>query len=69
MVCHLRSNQQRLTAHVESAQGAVPVLPPARFPGPLAEPAVPISTGASPQPDKSCERWLLRRANRAPVRA
>ena len=27
----------------ESARGAVPVLPPARFPGPLAEPAVPIS--------------------------
>jgi hypothetical protein len=34
---------QRLTAHVESARGAVPVLPPVRFPGPLAEPAVPIS--------------------------
>src|SRR5690242_1120346 len=29
--------------HVESARGAVLVLPPARFPGPLAEPAVPIS--------------------------
>ena len=28
---------------VESARGAVLVLPPARFPGPLAEPAVPIS--------------------------
>lgn len=28
---------------VESARGAVPVLPPARFPGPLAEPAVPIT--------------------------
>ena len=27
----------------ESARGAVPVLPPARFPGPLAEPAVPVS--------------------------
>src|SRR6516225_2737129 len=30
-------------AVVESARGAVPVLPPARFPGPLAEPAVPVS--------------------------
>jgi hypothetical protein len=30
-------------ALVESARGAVLVLPPARFPGPLAEPAVPIS--------------------------
>ena len=30
-------------AVVESVRGAVPVLPPARFPGPLAEPAVPIS--------------------------
>src|SRR6266702_8712635 len=28
---------------VESARGAVPVLPPARLPGPLAEPAVPVS--------------------------
>ena len=28
---------------VESARGAVPVLPPVRFPRPLAEPAVPIS--------------------------
>ncbi|MET9341901.1 hypothetical protein [Nonomuraea sp. NPDC003804] len=28
---------------VESARGVVLVLPPARFPGPLAEPAVPIS--------------------------
>ena len=30
-------------APAESARGAVPVLPPARFPGPLAEPAVPVS--------------------------
>jgi hypothetical protein len=30
-------------AHVESARSAVPVLPPARFAGPLAEPAVPIA--------------------------
>jgi hypothetical protein len=29
--------------HVESARGAVSVLPPVCFPGPLAEPVVPIS--------------------------
>ncbi|MFC5824437.1 hypothetical protein [Nonomuraea insulae] len=36
---------ERASTHspVESARGAVLVLPPARFPGPLAEPAVPIS--------------------------
>lgn len=44
MVSHLRSNQQRLTAHVESARSAVLVLPPVRFCGPLAEPAVRLST-------------------------
>jgi hypothetical protein len=30
-------------AVVESARGAVPALLPARFPGPLAEPDVPVS--------------------------
>ncbi len=35
--------RRRRVGTVESARGAVPVLPPARFPGPLAEPAVPIT--------------------------
>jgi len=34
----------RFTAHVESVRGAVPVLPRARFPGPLAAPGVRVST-------------------------
>jgi hypothetical protein len=38
-----RGAVHRLAVSVESARGAVPVLPPVRFPGPLAEPAVRIS--------------------------
>jgi hypothetical protein len=40
---HLRRDPDTADASVESARGAVSVLPPVRFPGPLAEPAVPIS--------------------------
>jgi len=43
-VFHLHSNQQRLMAHVESARGAVSGLLPIRFPRPLAEPGVRVST-------------------------
>jgi hypothetical protein len=35
--------QWRLVAHVKSVRGAVPVFRPARFPGPLPEPAVRLS--------------------------
>ena len=39
-----RRHARSATPHVESVRGAVPVLPRARFPGPLAAPGVRVST-------------------------
>jgi hypothetical protein len=43
VVSHPHSNNQRLTAHVESAWGAVAGFPQLRFPRPLSEPDVRLS--------------------------
>src|SRR5260370_10142138 len=49
---HLRTNTQRLVAHVRSARGAALAFRPARFPGPPPEPAVRVvpATGSPPVP-------------------
>ena len=57
---HLHMVKWRLVAHVKSVRGAVPVFRPARFPGPLPEPAVRLSPQrALRKPQSGSDRPLV----------